>query len=331
MSVYFQRGLRALVGFIRTYRMIIILIVLIIIGIFVSDSFTKRDNIINTLRQASLLGIVSLGVSFVIISGCFDLSTGSVVSITGVLAMYLQPIIGVGWACIIAFAVGMLVGVINGSVIALVKGGPGDAFMITFGMQSVLQAFALIVTQGHILPGSKSNIYNYIGNGALGDIPFPLLLFFAIALILNIFLKRTKTGRSVYYTGTNVTAARLSGINVEKVRVIVYVFAAFFATVVAIIITARINSATATIGEGYELDALTAIVVGGISLEGGKGTLINTVIGAFIIVVLSNILFLLGVKPEDQMIAKGIIIVLAVCVEKRQIIGKKMKVAGKTI
>ena len=194
--------------------------------------------------------------------------------------------------------------------------------MITLGMQFLLKAIALIVSEGHILPGSTSDTYNWFGAGFIGPIPTPAILFIIIAVVMNIFLTRTRTGRSVYYVGANVDTARLSGVNVEKIRIIAYILAGFFAAVTAFIITGRIRSATATIGEGYEMDALTAIVIGGISIGGGKGNIWNTVLGAFIISLLTNIMFLIGVNTQNQMIVKGFVLIFAVLLDQSKNIAK---------
>lgn len=303
-------------NFIKNYVMLLALLILMVIGTVLSNKFIESDNIINILRQSSIIGIVSLGVTFVIISGTFDLSVGSTVILTGILAISLQPYLGVFWTVIIVIGVGLLIGLINGVIVAAVKADAGDSFMLTFGMLSFLQAIALIISKGHILPGSKSAAYNFLGDGMIGFIPMPVIIFIVLTVLLYFFLTYTKPGRSIYYMGANVNVARLSGIRIVFFRVFVYVISGLLATLAALVLTARIKSATGTMGIGYEMDAVTAIVIGGVSLDGGKGTILNAVIGVFIIGVLSNVLSMIGVSTQNQMVAKGIIIIIAVCVEK---------------
>ena len=296
--------------------MLLALAILIIIISIISDKFFNGENILNILRQVSIIGIVALGVTFVVIGGTFDMSVGSTVSLTGLIAIGLQGSLGVIPAILVALLVGAVIGAINGTIINAIRGDAGDSFIITFGMLSLVQAIALIYSKGFTFEGSKVESFNFIGQGKLGFIPMPALIFVFLAVVMHIILSKTSFGIKIQYMGASREVARLSGINVGFYKIITYVIAGFFASIAAIVLTARIAGAPPKAGLNYEFEAVTAIVLGGVGLRGGEGTIINTIIGVLFMGVLNNGLNLVGVSTQNQMIVTGLILIAAVCIDR---------------
>lgn len=188
--------------------------------------------------------------------------------------------------------------------------------MVTFGMLTVLQAIALLLTGGYPLNPSKSAVYNAIGSGTIGTLlPISIIVFIVLTVIAAVVMQKTIFGKEVYYMGSNEVVAKLAGINTKRNRIISYVISGVCASLAAIVLTGRINGATAKMGHGFEFDAMTALVVGGISLSGGIGNMINMVIGVLIMGVLSNGLNIMGVQTESQYVARGLVLIIAVLVD----------------
>jgi len=273
---------------------------------------------LNILRQVSLNGILAVGMTFVMIGGGFDLSVGSTLSFTGVIVIGVQRSFPIGIAIIAALAMGLLVGLLNGTIMAVIKGDNGDAFMITFGTQSLIAAMALLYTGGATLRGSTSPSFNFIGQGFIGALPMPVFIFLVLAAISHFVLTKTRFGRGVYSLGGNYEASRLSGINVKFIQAGTYIIAGICAAIAAIVINSRIMGASPIQGVMYEFDAITAVVVGGTSLTGGEGSVLKTVIGVLILGIIGNIMNLFGFTVQDQYIVKGLIILVAVLLDRKK-------------
>lgn len=300
----------------REYTMILALVALVIVGALVSDRFLTVRNIMNVLKQYSVIGIVSLGVTFVTIAGTRDLAAGSLLSLTGALFVKMIPGLGDGGALIAALLIGAAIGAFTGSIMAAIKADIGDSFIITFGMLSVLSACAMLTTRGFTLKNEAASSTLFLGNGTLfGVVPMPVVIFFALTIVLNVVLTKLSIGRQIYYLGTNREAAQLVGIRVNLLRVFVYALSGLLTAFAGIILTCRTRSAMGNMGVDYEMDVLAVIAIGGVNLYGGGGSLWNTVLGVLIVAVLSNIFSMLGLGQEAQLMAKGVIIVLAVCIE----------------
>lgn len=299
----------------KNYTMLFVLIFLIIITAIISPAFLNAQNIMNIFRQSAVMGFVALGMSFVILSGSFDMSVGSIVTLSGILAISLQPFVGLFLAIILTLLVGLLIGLINGLIIVGIKATQGDSFMVTFGMLTFIQAIALIITNGTSIVGSDNPIYVFIGNGDIGILPFSIILFAFFAIIMQLFMSKTLQGRKIYYIGANLEVARLSGINIRAYKVFTYMISGAMSTIAAFIMTARVNGATPKAGAGLEFDAVTAIVVGGIGLKGGEGSIIHTVIGVLIMGVISNSMNMIGISSQNQLLVKGIILIAAVSMD----------------
>ncbi len=298
----------------RNAGILIALIVMCILLSFISPAFAKSRNIMNVLQQVATNGMIACGMTYVILLGGIDLSVGSVVALSGVLSMWLMANKGVSLAValLIGVLIGVLVGIINGMFITRLEMPP---FIVTLAMMNIARGLALIMTSGKPIYVQDQRLM-VIGNGKVFNI-FPvqavyMLLVFALLFIL---LNYTKYGRHLYATGGNIEAARFSGINVNRVRLLAYIFCGTVAGFVGVLTSARLYSALPTMGEGAEMDAIAAVVLGGTMMSGGSGTLGGTLIGALIIGVMNNGLNLMGVNSYWQDVVKGIIIILAIILD----------------
>lgn len=296
----------------RKYQMLLIFIGMIIVASIINDRFLSARNIANIMRQIAANGILACGMTFVMLTGGFDLSVGATLTLTGATALTLQPYCGVWGAILVAVLAGAVCGMFNGAILAVIKGNSGDAFMITLGSQLVIFGVSLLIYKGKFIPGSKNASYNFLGTGNIGWLPVPLLIFAIVAVISHIILAYTGYGRKVYLTGGNYEAARLSGVKVKFFIMSVYSVVGIAAALASVVVTSRSGGCSSDLGKGYELDAIAAVMVGGTSTAGGEGSIPRTVLGVMIIGVLSNILNLMGMSSFNQMIAKGIVVILAV-------------------
>ncbi len=291
-------------------------------------SFWGR-NWINILRNNANVGIVALGMTFVIISGGIDLAVGStLVAVGAVLMVFVNQyptglLTAAGITGVPAFAIGILACILMGCALGgisgfLVSKQKLPAFIATLGMMKICRSVTqqLMQTQGVKVPPAFLSISNFkIG----GQVILPIIYWLIIAVILHIVSKKTPFGRQVFAIGSNERTARLSGINVEKVKWLVYVLSGFLVSIAAIIQVARIGSMDyANAGSGYEMDAIAAVVVGGTSMSGGRGSILGTVLGMLIIAVMNNLLNLMGVPPFLREAFKGFIVVAAVLLQKKE-------------
>lgn len=250
--------------------------------------------------------------TFVMLTGGFDLSVGATLTIAGATALKLQPVLGVAGAIITALAIGALIGALIGTILSFINASSGDAFMITLGAQYVVFGISLEVYEAKFISGSKDVFYNWIGTGNIGKIPVSVFIFLIVAILSHLVLRYSSFGRNVYFTGGNYEAARLSGIRTRFYKGAVYAVVGITAALAAVVLTSRTAGCSSDLGAGYEMDAIAAVMVGGTSTAGGEGNILRTVVGVFIIGVLSNTLNLMGMSSFNQMIAKGIVVVLAV-------------------
>jgi inositol transport system permease protein len=312
-------------AFMNKYGIVVIFVALCILMSIVSPAFRTMRNVTNVVRQVSIIGIVSMGVTFAIITGGIDLSSGSIIALVSVVVASLtqnavnpdQPLsfvvpIVVGIA--VAILLGFLLGSVNGSLVAYGKIPP---FIATLGMMTVARGAAALFTGGRPV-GDLKETFTYIGTGRIIGIPVPIWIYIIMAIISHILLSKTKFGRHVFAIGGNEQAARICGISVEKTLVKVYAYAGLLTAVSAVLLTARTSAGNPTYGVAYELDAITATVIGGTSLSGGVGSIPFCVVGALIIGVLYNSMDLLSVNAYWQQIVKGVIIVVAVMIDARK-------------
>lgn len=299
--------------FLIEQRSIIALLVLIAIVSSISPNFFTIDNLLNILRQTSVNAIIAVGMTFVILTAGIDLSVGSILALTGAVAASLVNMeLSIFVVIPLVLLFGTLLGGISGVVVAK---GKVQAFIATLVTMTLLRGVTMVYTDGRPISLGFSDVadqFSFLGTGYLLGIPFPIWLMAIIFIVAWYLLKHTPIGRYIYALGGNEAATSLSGINVDKVKIFVYAVSGLLATVAGLIVTSRLSSAQPTAGVSYELDAIAAVVVGGTSLMGGKGRITGTLIGALIIGFLNNALNLLDISSYYQMIAKSIVILLAV-------------------
>ncbi len=289
------------------------LILLIIVASFLSDRFLTVPNLLNILRQVAIVGILAIGMTFVILTKGIDLSVGSLLGLSVVLYAGLLE----GHSMVVAIPLGlgaaMLAGLVNGIGVAWARIPP---FIMTLGMLSFARGIAFIYTGGTPIPILNEGFYR-LGNGYVAGIPIPSLILLGVLAVSAIVLSLTAFGRSIYGIGSNEEAARLSGVPVKFYTILVYVISGLVSGLAGLVYASQLSIGTPIAGQGYELDAIAAVVVGGTSLFGGKGSVAGTFIGTLIIGVLANILNLTGVDPYVQQLFKGALIVTAVYIMSR--------------
>ena len=301
------------------YKSIIGLIIFSIIIAFMNDRFLTVPNILNILRQTSINAIIAAGMTFVILTGGIDLSVGSTVAFSGAVAASL--IAGgsnVALAVFAALIIGVLIGYLNGLIISKGKIQP---FIATLAIMTLVRGATMVFSDGRpISIGYEKNAdtFNSLGAGEILSIPVPIYIMIIVFILAYYILKHTRLGRYVYSLGGNEEATKLSGINTNRVKTYVYVVSGILAALAGVIMTARLSSAQPTAGTGYELDAIASVVLGGTSLAGGVGSVLGTVIGALIIGILNNALNLMNVSSYYQLMAKGLVILIAVLLDRKQ-------------
>ncbi len=276
-------------------------------------TFWTQKNIFNILRQNASNLFLATGMTMVIILGGIDLSVGSVIALSGCVAAgcveFLGLPVGVGFAA--GILVGALIGMFNGFIISKTAIPP---FIVTLAAMNITKGIALVYTQGSPIR-SMSDAFKFPGAGYIGSVPTPVVLMIIVFIIAAYIINRTKLGRHMYAVGGNAQAAKFSGINVSRVKFIIYTYTGLMAGIAGIIIASRLYSGQPTAGDGAEMDAIAAVVVGGTSMSGGSGRIGGTLIGVLIIGVLNNGLNLMGVDSNWQFIVKGMVILLAVYVD----------------
>lgn len=300
-------------------KSLIALLLLIVVVSFLNPHFFSVDNILNILRQTSINAIIAVGMTLVILTAGIDLSVGSVLALCGAFSATLISMdISVIVAVPTALFAGAVLGAANGIIIAK---GKVQAFIATLVSMTLLRGVTLVYTDGRPISAGfteTADAFAWFGTGYMLGIPVPVWLMFVVFASAWYVLNFTKFGRYIYALGGNESATKLSGIDVDKVKIAVYAICGFLAALAGIIVTSRLSSAQPTAGTGYELDAIAAVVLGGTSLMGGKGRIIGTLIGALIIGFLNNALNLLDVSSYYQMIAKAVVILLAVMIDNKQ-------------
>jgi len=304
----FQQLLRA-----REAGIFLVVVVIMVILTIATPNFATASNLAIVARIIALNSIIAMGMTLVILLGGIDLSVGSVVALASVVVGYVlvkmqMPI----WVSILAgLGVGALVGMFNGVLIIRTGVAP---FIITLGMMGLARGFALVITKGSTISGLPES-YLELGQGYLGLVPYPVIIMLVLAVVIHIMLSRTTFGRRIYFIGSNEDAAILSGINVRRIKVIVFTICSTLAATEAVIETARMSTAQPASGVGYELTAIGAVIIGGASMMGGEGTILGTILGATLLGLITNGLILLGVSAYWQQVFSGGIIILAVALD----------------
>jgi ribose transport system permease protein len=282
-----------------------------------NPSFIEPLNLLNLLRQISINALIAFGMTFVILTGGIDLSVGSILALSsalmaGMIVSGVDPILSI---CITAL-LGALMGAVNGLLITKGKVAP---FIATLATMTIYRGLTLVYTNGNPITGLGDHYsFQLFGRGYFFGIPVPAVTMLITFIILWFILHKTSFGRKTYAIGGNETAAFVSGIKVDRVKCLIYSLAGMMAAISGAILTSRLNSAQPTAGTAYEMDAIAAVVLGGTSLAGGKGRIFGTLVGALIIGTLNNGLNLLGVSSFYQQVVKGIVILIAVLIDRKK-------------
>ncbi len=305
--------------YLEKYRPLVIFIVFTTIITILRPNFLELSNITNVLRQTSVNAIIAAGMSFVIITGGIDISVGSILAFCGAVAAYLVSAdVNICFVVLVTLLVGMFGGACSGFFITKCKLQP---FIVTLAVMTIFRGLTLVFTQGRPISFRNEGvgaIFRVIGKNDLFGIPIPVIILVLVYVVTYILLNHTAFGRYVYAVGCNEDATHLSGIDTKKVKFRVYVLNGLLVAIAAIVVTARLSSAQPNAGEGYELDAIAAVVLGGTSLSGGRGKIVGTIIGALIIGMLNNALNLMNVSSYYQTIVKGLVILIAVLLDRKK-------------
>lgn len=296
--------------FIGDYGILLILAIVMLALTFTANNFLTVDNITNVIRQSSIVGLVALGMTFVMITAGIDLSVGSVVGLAGMMAAMSAPATGNAFILpiLVGLAVGAFVGFVNG---AMVVWGSILPFLATLAMMAVARSATLVISGGTPV-SDVSAPFEWLGAGFIGPIGVPIIIFLGAAAIAEFVLSKTRFGQHVYAVGGNEESAQKVGIPVRRVLVVVYMISGLTAALAGIVLTARLDGAAPLNGTGYELQAIAAVVIGGTSLFGGVGTIRGTILGVLLLGVVMNGLNLLGVSSYYQQAVQGLILVIAV-------------------
>jgi len=292
------------------------LVVLVIFVTIMNPSFMSPTNLLNLLRQVSTNALIAFGMTFVIITGGIDLSVGSTLALSsalmaGMIASGLDPVLAMGMGLVL----GAFLGACNGVMITKGKMAP---FIATLATMTIYRGLTLVYTDGNPITGiGNSFIFKYMGRGYLFGIPFPVVVMLLFFGVLYVLLHKMTFGRKTFALGGNEKAAFIAGIKSDRIKIAIYSISGLMAAVAGIIITSRLNSAQPTAGNAYEMDAIASVVLGGTSLSGGRGRLVGTLIGALIIGTLNNGLNLLGVSSFYQQVVKGVVIIIAVLLDRK--------------
>lgn len=305
--------------FLSDNKPVVVLLILIVTMSFLSDRFLTWSNIITVLRQTSINAVIATGMTFAILIGGIDLSVGSVLAITGAIAASLVASgMNIVLVIVLTLLIGLAIGLVNG---LLISKGRLQPFIATLGTMTLLRGLTLVYTQGRpisIFGSDASAVFSKIGTGYFLGVPIPVYIMLAVFFISWYILNHLKIGRYTYALGSNEEATMYSGIKTDNIKLFVYAAAGLLAALAGIIVTARLGSAQPTAGSGYELDAIAAVVIGGTSMAGGIGTIFGTAIGAIIIGILDNALNMLQVSSYYQDVAKGVVILIAVLLDRKQ-------------
>lgn len=300
--------------FIGDYGIVLILLAVMVVLTFTAENFMTLDNITNVIRQSSIVGLVALGMTFVMITAGIDLSVGSAVGCAGLLTAMSAPATGNAFIVpvVVGLVVGAFIGFING---AMVVWGSILPFLATLAMMAVARSATLVISDGAPVSDVNST-FEWLGAGFVGSIGVPIIIFLGVAAVAEFVLTKTRFGQHVYAVGGNEESAQKVGIPVKRVLLAVYIISGLTAALAGIVLTARLDGAAPLNGTGYELQAIAAVVIGGTSLFGGVGTIRGTILGVLLLGVVINGLNLLGVSSYYQQAVQGLILVIAVLLNR---------------
>jgi len=306
--------------FIAKHNTIMIFIVMLVISAIVSDVFLTTSNLFNLIRQVTPVGIISMGMLLVILTGGIDLSVGSIVAMTGVLCAMFTATMSLPAAIILSLVCGILTGSISGYLVSVHKMAP---FIATLALMSIVRGAGFIFSKGApIMVSDNALALTKFGSGSFLGFPNPAYIMILIFILTSVILKYNVFGRMIIAIGSNEEAVRLSGIKVAAYKFTVYLICGGLSAIAGIITTARTSVGSPVMGAGMELDVIATVVIGGASLNGGKGSAVNTLLGVLILGMIGNIMNLMNIPAYSQQIIKGLIIIFAVMLQRVRIIKK---------
>ncbi len=305
-----SKKLKSMLG---SYGIIFVLILLVAVFAALSPRFLLPDNIFNILRQVSIVGIISVGMTFVMRTGGIDLSCGSVVgaSCVGAALLMTKASMNPVLACLVMVCFGTILGLANAFFISQLKVPP---FIATLGMMTSVRGIAYIITGGLPVFGFNRS-FTVLGQGYFGIVPIPVIVMLIVFAFGIVFLAKTRLGRHIYGVGGNEEASRLSGVHVKKIKYLVYGLSGFMSALAGVVLLARVNSGQPNAGAGYEMDVITGVVLGGVSMSGGQGRLLMVVVGVMIMGILTNGMTMLTINEYVQQFVKGMVLIGAVALD----------------
>jgi ribose transport system permease protein len=306
---------KKVIDFLKIQTNLVILLTLVIILSIAIPSFRQASNFLNILKNIATITIVSSGLTLVVVGGGLDLSVGSTFSLSAILSIFmLIKYNSVVLAIIVPIIAAIIVGIINGAITSKFN---LSSIIVTLGMLSFISGFTYFIVNGGTQVAAPNAAYETIAKANLLGIPLYCYLFVVVAVLYELLLRKTTFGRNLILIGTNPEAAKIVGINIILVRTISFIICSVSVSIAAIILSSRMMTAAPSVGNGYEFTAITAIVIGGVSLNGGKGNIYNTVIGAVLLGVLINALTLTNVPFAFQAISKGLLVIVALILDVR--------------
>lgn len=311
-----ETGLKRFLQFLVKYNTVFIFLVMLVVSAIVSDAFFTTVNLFNLVRQVTPVGIISMGMLLVILTGGIDLSVGSIVAMVGVLCALFTQTMPLPLVIIASLACGLLVGSLSGYLVSVHKMAP---FIATLALMSIIRGLGFIFSKGApILVDESALALTDFGSGNSLGIPNPALVLVLIFAITSVLLRYNVFGRIIIAIGSNEEAVRLSGIKVSVYKFSVYAIAGGLSAIAGIITTARTAVGSPVMGVGMELDVIATVVIGGASLSGGKGSALNTLLGVLILGMIGNIMNLMNIPAYSQQVIKGLIIIFAVLLQRFQ-------------
>jgi ribose transport system permease protein len=311
-------------NFWRNYSILVVFVaILLICGLF-APRFLNPDNLLNILRNTSTVGAIALGMTFVIIAGGIDLSSGPVLATSGAVLIFLQRMLNPDGSAVVPLPVAILAccgvamafGFLNGIVITKAKLPP---FIVTLAVGIIARSLTMYFCRGATIMGNNIPQFTGIGNGSVFEIPIPFIVVVCLAILFHLLLTRSKIGTYIFAVGGNENAARYSGIKVDRIRILTYMMAGLCTGIAATIEMSRMAAvAAATSGSQYEFEAITAVIVGGTSLAGGRGRLVGTIVGFIILGIVNNMMIMLHISPYLSGAVKGAVILFAVLMQRRE-------------
>ncbi|NLG57750.1 MAG: ABC transporter permease [Clostridiales bacterium] len=296
-----------------TLTILLILIIMSTALAIAAPAFLRPNNLLNTARNFSAIAVAGIGVSVVILTGNIDISVGSVYGLAGVtVALLMKSGMGVVPAVLLGMAVGALCGMVNGMLVVYFR---LPSYIATLGMMQIVRGVCYILTRGYPVSGMADS-FKWIGQEQMLGVPVPVYFMLLFALVFAVFRNRTKTGRRIFAMGGNEEATRISGVNTRRLKILCFVLAGVCAAFAGIINASKVGVAQPTAGNGFEMDAIASVIIGGSSMAGGVGTVVGTLIGSAIMGVLRNALVLLSVESYWQTLVMGVVIIFAVTIDQ---------------